>query len=79
MNADIRLMFLKDVEEAVARQADRVVVLKVGDRGIFGGGAIEANDRPALFRKVSGGIASDEARDSGNKNGLCHGFTPRKE
>lgn len=70
MDADIGLMLLENAEEVVAGEAGRVVVLKVGYGGIFGGGAIEADNAPPLFAEIAGRVAANKARHTSDKNSL---------
>ena len=54
-------------------------MLEVSDWCIFWGGTVNADYRPALLGKVTGSVASNEARNASDKNVLGqigHGFTP---
>jgi hypothetical protein len=50
--------------------------LEVGGGGVFGGGAVDADDGPVLFGEVAGGVAAYEAGDACDEDGFGHGFTP---
>lgn len=70
MDTDIGLMFLEDAEKVIARKTGRVVMFKVGNRGIFGGGAVKADNTPPLFTKIAGSITANKARHASDKNSL---------
>lgn len=66
MNAYIGSVLLQDDGEVATRQADGVVVLEVSDRCILRSRTVDADNRPALFGKVAGGVAPDEAGNASN-------------